>query len=393
MLPYCLNIHRGDTLADVYQAISLYACAVKERLSPDAPYPLGLRFAATAAVDFTQKEERLAFADFLKQRGLYSSMINGFPYGTFHGVPVKTSVYQPDWSAQERLAYTARLALLLADLLPENGRGSISTLPLAYQTPVATEQKWNTFVRQIITLACLLDEIRREHGKEIVLALEPEPDCLLEDTHSFIAWFENELILEARRWLSATQKRTPEAGEALVRRHVGLCFDTCHFALAFEDPLTSLTRMEEAGITIARIQLSAALHARITPQSLEALQVFVEPVYLHQTRIRLPHGKIIYYPDLTAETLADATQHEGAELRTHFHIPLFWQGTDTLNSTQETLTPAFFSAVADKQYPLEIETYTFDVLPPELKSANVVENLVKETLWAHEKRCVKTSLS
>lgn len=383
MLPYCLNIHRGNTLADVYQAIGQYACAVKERLSPDTPYPLGLRLAAAATSGFVHKEERLAFADFLQQRGLTSSMINGFPYGTFHGSPVKTSVYQPDWSMPERLEYTARLALLLADLLPENGKGSISTLPLAYQAPVATEQKRSAFVRQVIILACLLDEIRMEHGKEIVLAIEPEPDCLLEDTHSFIAWFESELILEARRWLSATKKRTPEAAEALVRRHVGLCFDTCHFALAFEDPCEALTRMEQAGVTVARIQLSAAIHAHITPKSLEALQAFIEPIYLHQTRIRLPRGKIIYYPDLTAETLTDAVQYEGAELRTHFHIPLFWEGNDVLGSTHDTLTRDFF--LAAQNYPMEIETYTFDVLPPELKAASVVENLVKETLWAHEK--------
>jgi len=385
MLPYCLNIHRCETLADIYQAIANSACAVKEQLSPDDPYPLGLRFPASATATFTEQEERLAFADFLKQRRLYSSMINGFPYGTFHAAPVKTSVYLPDWSTQERLEYTAKLALLLVDLLPANGQGSISTLPLAYQNPVPADQKRQAFVRQLLVLACLLDELRLEHGKEIVLALEPEPDCLLEDTHGTISWFENELLVEARRWLSATKKRSPDEAEALVRRHLGLCFDTCHFALAFEDPLESLSRFEQAGINVARIQLSAALHTQVTAESLKALHAFIEPVYLHQTRIRLPRGKIIHYPDLTAETLADAQKHEGAELRTHFHVPLFWEGNALLRSTQETLTPDFFKAVAEKNYPVEIETYTFDVLPPELKAASVVENLVKETLWAHAK--------
>jgi hypothetical protein len=385
MLPYCLNIHRGERLEEVYQAIDQHACAVKTRLAPDTPYPLGLRLASTAAKELAEPDKRQAFADFLKQRNLVSSMINGFPYGAFHDLPVKTSVYLPDWSMHERLEYTARLALILSDILPENGKGSISTLPLAYQNPVPSEQKRNAYVRQIIVLACLLDEIRTEQGKEIVLAIEPEPDCLLEDTHSFIAWFESELLLEGRRWLSSTQKRTPEEAEMLLRRHVGICFDTCHFALAFEEPLNALTRIEQAGITVARIQLSAAIRATVTPQSLEALRSFIEPVYLHQTRIRLPRGKIIHYPDLTAETLADATQHEGAELRTHFHVPLFWNGNEVLGSTHDELTPAFFRAAAEKNYPMEIETYTFDVLPPELKATSVVENLVKETRWALSK--------
>jgi hypothetical protein len=34
---------------------------------------------------------------------------------------------------------------------------------------------------------------------------------------------------------------------------------------------------------------------------------------------------------------------------------------------------------------MELETYTFDVLPPDLKASSVVENLVKETLWANAK--------
>jgi len=385
MLPYCLNIHRGERLDEVYQAIEQHACAVKARLAPDASYPLGLRLAATAAHELAEPEMRTAFADFLRQRNLVSSMINGFPFGMFHDLPVKTSVYLPDWSTQERLEYTARLALILADILPENGKGSISTLPLSYQNPIPSEQKRNTYVRQIIILARLLDEIRMEQGKEIVLAIEPEPDCLLEDTHSFIAWFESELLLEGRRWLSATKQRTPEEAETLLRRHVGICFDTCHFALAFEEPLAALTHIEQAGITLARIQLSAAIRATVSPKSLAALHSFIEPVYLHQTRIRLPRGKIIHYPDLTAETLADTAQYDGAELRTHFHVPLFWDGNDVLGSTHDELTPDFFRAAVEKNVPMEIETYTFDVLPPELKATSVVENLVKETRWALSK--------
>jgi hypothetical protein len=217
MLPYCLNIHRGERLDEVYQAIDQHACAVKARLRPDSSYPLGLRIASVAAQALAEPEKRKTFADFLQQRNLVSSMINGFPFGLFHDLPVKTSVYLPDWSTQERLEYTARLALILADILPENGKGSISTLPLAYQNPVPSEQKRNAYARQIIVLACLLDEIRKDQGKEIVLAIEPEPDCLLEDTHSFVAWFESEFILEGRRWLSATQKRTPEEAETLLR--------------------------------------------------------------------------------------------------------------------------------------------------------------------------------
>ena len=44
--------------------------------------------------------------------GLYVFTINGFPYGPFHGQPVKAAVYRPDWREAERGRYTADLAEL-----------------------------------------------------------------------------------------------------------------------------------------------------------------------------------------------------------------------------------------------------------------------------------------
>ena len=59
----------------------------------------------------------------LAEQGLYVFTINGFPYGAFHGSPVKEHVYLPDWLEDERLVYTDRLAELLAALLPRRRRG------------------------------------------------------------------------------------------------------------------------------------------------------------------------------------------------------------------------------------------------------------------------------
>ena len=58
--------------------------------------------------------------------------INGFPHGTFHGQPVKADVHAPDWRSEERVAYTLRLAEILAALLPDGVDGTISTSPLSY---------------------------------------------------------------------------------------------------------------------------------------------------------------------------------------------------------------------------------------------------------------------
>ena len=385
VIPYCLNIHRTETLADVYAALEHATCAVKARVAADKPYPVGLRLSAGAAKELVQEEALEQFGAFLDERQMFVSGINGFPYGAFHGVPVKTAVYQPDWSTIERFSYTCNLAGILGGLLPKDAIGSITTSPLTYQRPLSDDTKQKLYARQITMIALLLDTLRREVGTEILLAIEPEPDCLLEDTDTFINWFESELLYEGKRWMSDHQRRTPEEAEAILRRHVGICFDTCHFALAFEDPLAALRRIERAGIRIARVQLSAALRTTISDSSLNALTAFVEPVYLHQTRIRMPRRDLIRYPDLTTETLTVMKPYMGGELRTHFHVPLFWEGSDVIGTTHGDLSPAFFAHIAAQGYPLETETYTFDVLPAELRAQDVVEHLVKETVWVTDR--------
>ena len=390
-IPYCLNIHPGESLSNTRDAIGRYALAVKARVSPDAPYPLGLRLAAAAAKELADPGALEAFRDLLARNDLFVTCINGFPYGTFHGTAVKTAVYQPDWSTPERLNYTGRLASLLAALLPEGQTGNISTVPLGYKE-VGTEgggrrtedggrRTGVLFARHLAVMAEFLHDLKQMSGRELILALEPEPDCLLENTDEVIAWFEDELLVEGKRWLTFQGRRTPDEAEALLRTYIGLCVDTCHFAVAFEDPLAALVRFESACIRVARIQLSAAIRTTITEASLSRLAAFIDPVYLHQTKIRLPRGRILRLPDLTKETLEAASQHAGCELRTHFHVPLFYAGDEVLGSTHTDLTPEFFAHVQAHAYPLEIETYTFNVLPPEIRPADVVDSLVAEHAW------------
>jgi hypothetical protein len=411
-IPYCLNIHPGESLAAIREAIESHALAVKARVAPDAPYPLGLRLSAAAAGELAASPAALdAFAGLLARHDLFVTGINGFPYGAFHNTAVKTAVYTPDWSTPERQTYTGRLAAILAALLPEGRTGNISTVPLGYRgsskvlkfesskvekarncrsgsLPPETSDRPPAQVcaRQLAVTALFLDTLLRETGREIVLALEPEPDCLLETTDDAVAWFEDEFLFEGVRWLSASKRRTRDAAEALLRRHIGLCLDTCHFAVAFEDPLTALVRFESACIRVACVQLSAAVRATVSDDSLNRLRAFIDPVYLHQTKIRLPRGRIASLPDLTETTLETARAHSGCELRTHFHVPLFWDGDDALGTTNIDLTPEFFAHVQAHGYPLETETYTFGVLPPALRAPDVVDNLVREHEWVQKKR-------
>ncbi|HRR34873.1 MAG TPA: metabolite traffic protein EboE [Kiritimatiellia bacterium] len=396
-IPYCLNIHPGESLAAVRDAITTHTVAVKARVSPAHAYPLGLRLSNAAAQELHATPASLDdFAELLAQHDLTVSCINGFPYGAFHGTTVKAAVYDPDWSKPERLAYTARLAEILAALLPEGAAGNISTVPIGYKraeggrgkeegssVPEKSEEQWMTVcVRQLAVMAEFLDALSIRKNRDIVLALEPEPDCLLETTDDVIHWFEDELLYQGVRWLSNNRRRTRDETEALLRRYIGICLDTCHFAVAFEDPLTALTRFESAGLRVARIQLSAALRATVSDNVLWRLRDFIDPVYLHQTKVRLPRGRIAAYPDLTDATLDAAREQTGYELRTHFHVPLYFEGDGVLASTHTDLTPAFFEHARARHIPLEVETYTFEVLPPDLRTPTVVDSLVRELEWA-----------
>ena len=391
IIPYCLNVHPGETLESVREAIATHATAVKQAVAPSRPYPLGLRLSALAAKELATYDRTLEeFADFLGQGGFEVTGINGFPYGAFHGQTVKAAVYEPDWATPERVKYTAWLAKVMSALLPEGGCGNISTVPLAYKNKSrdadADARKAAFHARQIALMAEFLDALRREEGREIVLALEPEPDCVLESVDETVAWFEDHLLYEGMRWLSAGARRTRDAAETLLRRHVGICLDTCHFAVVFDDPLAALLRLDSACIRVARVHLSAALRCDVSAEALQRLRSFIDPVYLHQTRVRLPLGRFAAWPDLDAETLAAAQSHEGCELRTHFHVPLYYDGDEILGSTNTSLDAEFFAHVVARDYPLEIETYTFDVLPMGMRAESVDESIVREHRWAQE-RC------
>ena len=162
--------------------------------------------------------ESLRFRDWCEANDCFVLSLNGFPHGRFHGAGVKEKVYLPDWRDPARSAYTRRLADLLADWLPAGVVGSISSVPVAFR-PGFREEDWPAVRRHLIETLEHLERIRQERGVEILLALEPEPGCVLESTaEQALACFER------------LQLPPPLAELA------GLCFDCCHQAVEFEDP-------------------------------------------------------------------------------------------------------------------------------------------------------------
>jgi sugar phosphate isomerase/epimerase len=382
-----LNIHPGESWAQNFVAIREKATAVKKRVAPEQPFGLGLRIAHQAAAELSADAAlREEAREFFTAHDLYAFSINGFPYGRFHAGPVKENVYAPDWQTPERLAYTRQLADILAAWLPPGVDGSISTVPGSFKSWITSDADRELMARNLAECALHFARVEDETGREIHLGLEPEPSCFLETTPETLHFFRETLLPIGGAEIGRQNGCSREAAENLLRRHVGVCFDTCHVALQYEDPAASLHALRDAGIRISKVQISAALRTRSTPESWAALRPFAEPVYLHQVKGRGMHDVRYSAIDLAPALDELLRLPEIDELRVHFHVPLFFEGAGVLHSTSDTLTPEFFRALREGASPhLEIETYTFDVLPPEVRPPDVVESIAREYEWVRDR--------
>ena len=368
-LTYCLNIHPGESWAECRAAIGKYALKVRDLVAAGEMFGLGLRLSNLAAEQLSDSGELAEFKSFLRRNNLYVTTVNAFPFGEFHAAPVKDQVYAPDWRDSRRVDYTRRVARILAELLPPGMDGSINTVPCSYRAWIKSQVNLDLISGNLLQTAGFLAELEEESGRRIMLALEPEPDCLLDDIASTVGFFNNEL-------------ETAAAALGIKfdwRRYVGICLDTCHASVAFESPLVMLRTLLDNGITIAKIHLSAALRTVSGPCSATQLASFNEHTYLHQTRIRHSDGSIACYPDLSDDLLHGAISETGSEVRVHMHVPLYFAQHAMLQSTVGDLSTDFFRAVMDAGIPLlEIETYTYDVLPPELRTPEITESVARE---------------
>ena len=384
-LTYCLNVHAGETWDENLEAIRRFALPIRDQVAPGQPFGLGLRLGHAAAEALALPEAIHAFRRFLSDHALYVFTVNGFPYGAFHGTSVKESVYRPDWRTVERLDYTNRLADILVQLLPDNVEGSISTVPGSYAAWIKTEEDRWQIARNLTECAAHLHGLETRTGRTVHIGLEPEPDCLLETTEQTVAFFTQTLDGPGAEHLAGLIGTSADEARRILRRHVGVCFDTCHLALQFEDLPTSLDALTDAGIRISKLQVSAALRTEYGPATHRALEELGTSIYLHQVKERNTDGCTCSRGDLPFALTDSAGRADGfppAEWRVHCHVPLFFESHASLFSTADQLTPAFFTrAVHGGVQHIEIETYTLNVLPPAFRGEDIVKTIAREFAW------------
>jgi hypothetical protein len=334
------------------------------------PFAIGLRLSAIAARELLEGENLAAFRDWLAGTNTYVFTINGFPYGNFHGTRVKERVFQPDWTETARLEYTKDLFRVLAAIArPETG-ASVSTLPGSHKTFHADE---SLILRNLSELAQWLEALSVESGHDFHLGLEPEPLGHFENTEETLAFF-GRLHAEA-------------IDSDIIRRRIGVNYDACHFALEYDDARTSLDALTSAGIRISKIHLSSApAFDPRKPAALDAIRGFEEPVYFHQVLLRQRSGEITRFLDLPDFLNSHLEFGDFEEARVHFHIPLDAEPAPPLRTTighvRDVLT--WRNDHPDTCRHFEIETYTWGVLPADLRRP-VEEQIAGEYRWVMEK--------
>jgi hypothetical protein len=370
-LAYCTNIHRGETWRETLGALKTHTLAVRERVCPRSPYAIGLRLSNQAAMELSDPKTLLEFQRWLEKNSCYIFTINGFPYGRFHGTRVKEQVYTPDWTSPERYVYTNLLFDLLAKLLPAGIEGSISTVPGSFKEFIRTgnqQKQIRKFIWMCIQhVAC----ISKHTGKKLHLGLEPEPLGLIENSAEAILFFE--------------QLRSEYPNDPRIDEYLGVNYDTCHFAIEFEEPRAAINSLRAAGIKISKIHLSSALKTKAVKETLSALAKFADDIYLHQVIERGANGKLKFFRDLPAALAhhPPSTTCHSKEWRIHFHIPLHTPPMPPFENTNDHLLGVLDLLTENPEIcsHLEMETYTWEVLPSELKSRSVVEQLAGEYYW------------
>ena len=392
-LTYCTNIHPGESWEETFQNIKTFVPDIKHGVVPDAPFGIGLRLSNKASLELIKEEKLKEFKIWLEEHNCYIFTFNGFPYGSFHRQVVKDEVHQPDWTTQERLDYTLRLFKILEALLPQGIDGGISTSPLSYrywhQSNQLLDEAKKIATLQLAEVAASLYRMGHSSGKELHLDIEPEPDGLLENTAEVIAYFKEWLIPVGGQYLMEHLHLSEQEAEKCLKDHIRICYDVCHFAVVYEKPAEVFAALASEGIKIGKIQISAALKLQL-PESMQERQEaamlfspFVESTYLHQVVARDAQGNLTSYPDLPA-ALESLPLSAAREWRTHFHVPVFLDSYGQLASTQQDILLVLDFIKKEKvTNHLEVETYTWEVLPKDIQ-LELGHSIIRELRWVEE---------
>ncbi|MEZ4741956.1 MAG: metabolite traffic protein EboE [Bdellovibrionota bacterium] len=390
-LSYCTNVHPGESWEDIFNNLNAYLPQIKSQVCPDDKFGIGLRLPQRGLCDLVNDIEQVEkFKLWLEQNGLYVFTINAFPMGDFHGARVKEQVYLPDWLQDERLTYTNLVADVLSTIMPSTiDFATISTVPGGSKSRIKTLGERKRIAEQIALAALHLFKIKNKSDREILLLLEPEPCCFLETIDETISFFESILWSDENISFLSQESRLPKAEcKELIQAHIGVCYDTCHAAVEYEDGKDSLLRLSEANIRIGKLQISSGLKIQSLDEvNLNWLRKFPNDIYLHQVVFKnrsfikrfLDLPNFFKFLDSSESTQFDLSE---AQCRIHYHVPIYADSVNNVSTTVDFLREVLGVAVRERlTQHLEVETYTFNILPVGSTNLSLTDHIVSELNW------------
>ncbi|MCZ6596743.1 MAG: metabolite traffic protein EboE [Planctomycetota bacterium] len=403
-LAYCLNLHPAEDLDGVLRGVREITLPLADELDPardEGDFGLGayLPGKVVLAMEGDDAEDRAAYVGFVAANGLDPFTYNAFPIGGFHHAGLKQGVFRPTWMETERQLFTWNVARVAADAWKACGARSrhvsISTHTGMYAADVGGPADLDACADGLARMARTLAEIEQASGCRIVLSLEPEPGSNAGDARA-LAGFHERIRARAREVLGA-------GSDTVLRRHLGTCLDACHAAVAFEHPQEAFLDATADGTPLGKLQFTSAIslrHPDGNDAGRERLFGLEEPVYLHQVTGRRG-GDVAQAADLPeARRLwkSGAVGWRGCEeWRCHFHVPVdmgdlgdLGDGDRSgpaggLGTTRAVADEILAVALSDperwgtEELHVEIETYTWDVLPSEVRGTDsLVAGLARE---------------
>jgi len=389
-LAYCLNLHPANDLATLLEGLRTITLPLQERLTGQRkPFGVGLYLPAAlagrlAAPGGRGDLERLSC--FLADHRLDPFTFNAFPAGGFHEGGLKQGVFRPTWLEEERVRFTLDVAGVAAQLVRDSPRSgahvSISTHSGAFGPWPRGEKDARRCAQNLGRVAQGLLRLGLDGGRRFVLALEAEPRAAAGDSASLAGFLER------------TPEWTEEGVEAwVIARGIGVCLDACHSAVEFEDPREAFNLLT-ARSPLGKLQYSSAISVprpSAHPRAVRELLAMDEPRYLHQVTGLAPARResVADLPELSRELEGPSGENWLAcsEWRCHFHVPVDLQslGEEGLATTRNHAAAILDAALDDPrrwgvdELHLEIETYTWDVLPRQARGAGeMVDGLQRE---------------
>ena len=376
MIGYCSNVHAGESWEQTLQNLREHPAKVRALLHAPQEFNLGLWISAKAAETANQNNEIEIFREILKQNEFKIHSLNAFPFGHFHQEIVKQDVYQPTWQSEARFDYLKNLLHILKNSQSCASEVSVSTLPLGFHSELKDPNFISDCAFQLSKAAERLTQFESETGIRVHLSIEPEPHCALEKSADVLDFYK-------------TLLSTSQVPEYILLDKLRVCYDTCHAAIQFEKPHTILESYQKLGIQVGKVQISSALSLDFSKQSksdlLNSLKPFLkDQKYLHQV-VGFEQDQRIAFEDLPQAYAYWKETNPRGEYRIHFHVPVNLKEYEFLTTTQNHILDLFKENQKNKVTDIwEVETYTWDVLPENLRTQPLDQLIADEVNWSQK---------